>query len=238
MVLYCVLNAFRARCNKGANLILAKLKASLFYDGFIRYIIEGNLKLTYENISFLALGASVATSEEKQSTMPRIAFVVIIAFWLIFSLAFPLKYRERLQDKEMIAKYGAMYDSIKTNSMWPATYTFVFCLRRFLLVLTSIFLANPDRPWVMLYALLALFTVNFAYLTNAKANEEKVMNWTEYINEICLIGLLYTMLFFDRTNQLDADVVWDAGTGTIALLAFCFFINFAYLLMNSIRKMI
>lgn len=66
---------------------------------------------------------------------------------------------------------------------------------------------------------------------------ERVMNWLEYINELSLIGLLYTMIFFDRTNQLDAKVVWEAGTGTIVVLSFCFFVNFAYLMTSSVRKM-
>ena len=35
MVLYFVLNTFRARCSKGANVILVKLNAKLFYNSFI-----------------------------------------------------------------------------------------------------------------------------------------------------------------------------------------------------------
>ena len=60
------------------------------------------------------------------------------------------------------------------------------------------------------------------------------MNWLEYLNELSLIGILYTMLFFVRTNRLEALVVWDAGIGTIAILISCFVINLAYIAFSSV----
>mmetsp|Transcript_2855 Transcript_2855/g.3895 ORF Transcript_2855/g.3895 Transcript_2855/m.3895 type:complete len:96 (+) Transcript_2855:1830-2117(+) len=90
----------------------------------------------------------------------------------------------------------------------------------------------------LIYAYLLIFTVNFAYLTTAKANKERLMNWLEYLNELGLVGLLYAMLFFVKTNQLDAMVVWDSGTGTMTLLGFMFFVNFLYMMVNSLTKLI
>ena len=90
----------------------------------------------------------------------------------------------------------------------------------------------------MLYVYLLVFTFNFAYLTNAMSNTDSVMNWLEYLNELSLIGMLYTMLFFVRTNQLESIIVWDAGVGTIAILALCFLSNLSYVVFSSISKSI
>ena len=134
-----------------------------------------------------------------------------------------------------MARFGALYESIKTDRALPAIYTSVFCLRRFTMILAVIYL--KESPFIMVYTLLGIYTANFCYLVHAKANEEKVMNWLEYLSELSLIGLLYMMLFFIRTNGLDALVVWDAGIAAIAILGSCFLVNICYLIVSGLIKM-
>mmetsp|Transcript_26034 Transcript_26034/g.34836 ORF Transcript_26034/g.34836 Transcript_26034/m.34836 type:complete len:105 (+) Transcript_26034:569-883(+) len=93
-------------------------------------------------------------------------------------------------------------------------------------------------PLTMIYSYLLINSFYFAYLTNAQANTEPVMNYLEYLNELSLIGLLYAMLFFVKTNRLDSLIVWDAGIGAITVLSVCFFINLSYLVISSTRKSI
>ena len=160
---------------------------------------------------------------------------MVITLWLIFSMTFLLCRHKRLEEEEIKEKYGAMYESIKIGRVLPAIYTPVFCFRRFAMVVTLIYL--KQYPFCLIYTYLAIYTINFIYLVHAKANEERIMNWLEYMSELSLIGLLYMMLFFVKTNQLDALVVWNAGIAAIVLLGTCFLINFLYLVVTSLRKM-
>lgn len=89
----------------------------------------------------------------------------------------------------------------------------------------------------MIYTYMLIFSANFCYLCEAMANHEQILNKLEIVNELGLIVLLYCMLFFIQTNQLDALVVWDAGAGTIGVLGAMFVLNFGYMFTTSLRKM-
>jgi len=241
LILYCILKtiATQIKCCGG---ITAFMKKALFYDGIIRFMIEGNLSISLANLAvlgslYVSLGfdASSATDEEEVSLYVSLGFTGLVVFWLLFSMIYPLVFRQKLQDEDVMERFGAMYEGIKTNRALPAVYTSVFCLRRFVLVIAFVIL--KDRPFTMIYTYLAIYTVNFVYLVYAAANEERIMNWLEYMSELSVIGLLYMMLFFIRTNQLDALIVWDAGVGAIAILGMCFFVNILYLITSSCIKM-
>ena len=237
VLIFCVIKTLRHRVKDACERQYHALRKALFWDSFIRYIIEGNLDLCYENIFFVHLYSSFDTQDEAINTGTRIAFVVVLGFWLIWSTCFITRNRKNLKQEELEEKFGSMYEGIKTKKLESALYTPVFCLRRMLVVLALLFLKERDE-FAMIYAFLIICSANFVYLTMAQANTEVILNRLEILNELGLIGVLYTMLFFIRTNTLDALVVWDAGVGTIAVLGFVFLLNFGYMFSNSVRKLI
>ena len=81
LILYCILNTFAARVKKFCRGFIEKLKAMLFYDSFIRYLIEGNLQLCLDNIFFVYLYVSFETEEEASQSYSRIGFFVVVIFW-------------------------------------------------------------------------------------------------------------------------------------------------------------
>ena len=198
-------------------------------------MIESNLDLCYENIFFVYMYTSFETQDESINTASRLFFVVVIGVFIIWSACFITCNREALEQEEVQSKFGSMYEDIKTDKLTSALYTTVFCIRRLLLVLALLFLKEKGET-VIIYAFLLICSCNFAYLTRAMANNEQVLNKLELVNELGLMGVLYTMLFFIKTNQLSALVVWDAGVGTIGVLGFMFLINFGYMFTTSLRK--
>ena len=238
VIVFYIMKAYRARVRKNAcEKQYHALRESLFWDSFIRYIIEGNLDLCYENILFVHLYASFDTTEDGLNTGIRIFFVTVLGLWLIWSTCFITLKRKNLKIEEYESKFGSMYEGIKTEKLDSALYMTMFCLRRMLLVLALLFFKEFDE-FVLIYAFLLVCSANFVYLTMAMANTEEILNKLEIFNELGLIAVLYTMLFFVKTNRLDALVVWDAGIGTIAVLGFVFLLNFGYMFSNSIRKLI
>ena len=236
LVFFCILQAFRRRIANCCSLVYRKLEATLFYNSLIRYMIEGNLKLTFTHIFILAEESSFDTDEEKAKRSTSMGFTIIIIIWIIFALIFPIVKRHRLEDNSYKKRYGSMYEDIKTKTPLPVLYTGLFCMRRFFLVIALLYL--KESPQTMIYCYLMLNSLYFIYLVHAESNMEPVMNILEYINELSLIALLYAMLFYVKTNQLDALVVWDAGVAAIAILCTAFLINLGYLVVSSVLKSI
>jgi len=125
---------------------------------------------------------------------------------------------------------------MRTTSALPVLYTAVFSLRRFLMILTVLLL--KERPVILIYVLLVVFSFNFVYLYYARSHTEPILNTLECFNELCLIGLLYIMIFFIKRHHLDPVLVWNAGLAALALLSLMFFFNFVYLIVSSIGKML
>ena len=238
VIVFYILKTYRARVRKYAcEKLYHALRKTLFWDSFIRYIIEGNLDLCYQNILFVHLYTSFDNQIDAINTGIRIFFVTVLGLWLIWSTCLLTLKRKNLKIEEYESKFGSMYEGIKTEKLVSALYITVFCLRRMLLVLALLFLKEFDE-FVMIYAFLFICSANFVYLTMAMANTVEILNKLEIFNELGLIAVLYTMMFFIRTNRLDALVVWDAGLGTIAVLGFVFLLNFGYMFSNSVRKLI
>ena len=128
-----------------------------------------------------------------------------------------------------------MYDGIRVKNSIACLYTTVFCLRRLLIVLALMFLTGRN-PYVLIYTFLIIMSLNYLYLVEANAHTNVFMNRLELLSELSLIGVLYTALFFIKTNQLDAQVVWNSGLGTISVLAFSFMINFGFMMVSNLKK--
>ena len=72
------------------------LSRFLFYDAFIRYMIESNLDLVYNNIFFVHLYMSFETNWEAQNSYIRIAMLAIIGLWMIVTTIFLVVKKDKL----------------------------------------------------------------------------------------------------------------------------------------------
>lgn len=77
------------------------LKKALFCDSFIRYAIESNLDLCYENIFFIYMYTSFDTLDEGINTLSRLFFVISIGFFIIWSACFIICNRGILEEVEV-----------------------------------------------------------------------------------------------------------------------------------------
>ena len=103
VVLYFCMEGFRDRCCACCKIRIRELKEVLFFDTFIRYLIEGNLKLTFENFMFLAASASLGELPDRTTrTVVRVLIVIVMIVWIIFSMVFPVVKRDKLQDEDML----------------------------------------------------------------------------------------------------------------------------------------
>ena len=85
-------------CKKVRNI----LKAKLFYNAWIRYMIESNLKMTHNCIFFLYVSGSFLHTEDKINTISRIFLLIIIVFWPMFTTTWLLYNRKKSKNKDKI----------------------------------------------------------------------------------------------------------------------------------------
>ena len=120
-------------------------------------MIEGNLEMAYQNILFFAPWV-VVTYEAKDETLniyTRIGFICLMSSFVIFAIVFPLwKGNKQLQDEKVKAKYGGLYDGMKTENPLSALYTAFFCMRRLALVIALFYL--KEQPFTLIYTLLII----------------------------------------------------------------------------------
>ena len=121
-------------CKKVRNI----LKAKLFYNAWIRYMIESNLKMTHNCIFFLYVSGSFLHTEDKINTITRIFLLIIIVLWPIFTTIWLLCNREKIDEKGFKWKFISMYQGVKTNHVSSLLYTTLFCTRRLTLVCSLI----------------------------------------------------------------------------------------------------
>lgn len=74
-------------------------------------------------------------------------------FFPVSVLCFLLKSRSRLPDRKVKARYGTLYQGIKTDNKSTAMYTAVFILRRLFFVCLVVFFEEKKffRPMVFLW---------------------------------------------------------------------------------------
>ena len=81
---------------RAAEIILGK---KLFYNAWIRYLIESNLKITHNAIFVMHLKASFESKSKTIATSFNILLLAIIVLWPFFLTIFLLVNRDRLEDK-------------------------------------------------------------------------------------------------------------------------------------------
>lgn len=143
----------------------AYFRKKLFFNSWIRLMIQSNLKITHNSIFFLALTGSFETTQDKFNTALMMALLGIFVVWPIFLTVFLLYNRGELRKKEFKKKFESMYLGIKTDvyrgekvSISKARcflFNVVFCIRRLSIVLCFYFLRDRHDDSV-LYGILAI----------------------------------------------------------------------------------
>ena len=127
-----------------------------------------------------------------------------------------------------------MYQGLKITDFAYQFYLSVFCIRRLFLVF-ALLLFYEKRFWLII-AYNGLQTLYYAYMVHFWPHEAPLDNWLEFFNEICLILLQYSMIFYIG-NTVDPLDQWKIGYCSMTVIAVIFFVNFAILVYLTIYKL-
>ncbi len=136
---------------KCCNVVRRILKQKLFYNVWIRYMIESNLKMTHNCVFYLYISGNFETGTDTFATSLRVVILCILVIWPFFATIFLCCKSKHLKEKSFKQKFIAMYLGNKTDEHLPLTYTSVFCLRRMLLVCSLLALQNRQYALVLTF---------------------------------------------------------------------------------------
>ena len=239
LIFYFVLKLLSMRFQCVRNLVKS-LKKKLFYSVWIRYLIESNLKMTHNCIFYLYISGGFMGIEETASSVIRIVLLTIIVIWPFFMTAFLYIKRKRLDERGFKQKIIAMYSGIDTKKFLALMYTSIFCIRRLLLVCTLLGLQlvlQTQGIWLIL-TYNGLQSLYFLYMTSVRPHEEKIHTKLEQFNELCVITMQYSMIYFLSGNGLDPKIQWDIGIAVMSLVGFVFLVNMIVLFYLAICRTI
>ena len=111
------------------------LNRKLYYNTLLRFALEIDLKLTHQAVSIIWF---IGLSALQVSVLHGI-FLILMIMLPIGVVSFLTRNRKKLDERKMVARYGTLYQGIKTDSWWTAIYNGVFLLRRLFMVCLVVF---------------------------------------------------------------------------------------------------
>ena len=95
LLFYFMLKIASTRC-KCCRSLIAWLKKKMFYNVWIRYIIESNLKMTHSCIFFLYISGQFDSVSAVLNSVIRIVIITIYAIWPFFVAGFLWYHKSKL----------------------------------------------------------------------------------------------------------------------------------------------
>ena len=213
----------------------------LFYNGFLRYLIVSNLKLTITAWAFFIYQYSDGVQIKAAGFF--VGIIALLIYPVLF-MYFLLKNQDSLEEPKTRQKYSSVYDGIYTESKQALLYNTVFCLRRFYIVLVNtVFNVScpftdfeQSRYFYKIILFLLIQSVYLLYVESARPHTLELFNRLEVFNESALMLLAYIMIAF--SGIVEGQV---AGNDLAELLAFAVTVsiligNFSVLFNRTIWK--
>ena len=140
-----------------------------------------------------------------------------------------------------------MYQGIRTDGYLKMSlgnrticflYSVFFVLRRATIVIALVMMFKTKQEQ-LLYILLAVQTVYIVYIFENMPHVQRKFNILELINEVVTTLIIYTLMGFLKSSQLNTNQQWKLGYITIVLISVVFLLNFVsmiYILVTSIKR--
>lgn len=119
-----------------------KMKQSIFYNSFIRFVLQSALKM---EIGFALTLTTLHWKNKKDKSQiifsGLMMFLLVVVIPVVFAVVL-FRRRKELWRPSVKAEIGSMYLGLNTNKVLALAYTIVFMVRRTLFVLIMFFLSN------------------------------------------------------------------------------------------------
>ena len=217
-----------ARCCKKAQ---KRLEQLIYFKLLITVV--------FESYAIVALSCFVGHQIlEYSSTGLTIQSVSCITFTVFILLMPMLMFRHvahnfaKLQDYNMVKQVGTLYDELDIRKGVKIFYQPIFfLLRRLILVITIVHLANVLVGQIILIWVQSMISV--AILSYIRAFQNKQRHRMEIFNEIILVLTLYTIMCFSDWLG-DVELKMKIGYMACAFVGFHFLLNLVLIIKTTV----
>lgn len=98
-------------------------------------------------------------------------------------------------------RYESLYLNVRTDSNAIYLHTAIFCLKRMLIAISSVFFPKTAVLAVAVYTYGALGTLGFIY--SYKPMQSPAMNKVEMLNELYMLATAYFMIAFSEMVEIE-----------------------------------
>ena len=171
------------------------IQEKIFYNLFIRYILQSNLKVQIGACTTLML--IVHWSGAKEIVQGSIAITILILTTLI-PICFGIILYKNFKILNLLSvnkRFGSMYSgAYLDDSVYPLTYSIVYLVRRILFVLLTFSLRN--YPGIQVQVFIFSSVLYIIYLNFSRIYNEHFTMYLENLNEVFFLMILYHLLLF------------------------------------------
>lgn len=172
---------------------MTKLHQAVFYSTTLRTLLEGYIELALcATINLFHLQYTLSGDRASAILAVGVAFFTYLT--PLGLLLFIIQMRKRLHSKEVEARYGSLYEGLKTKRVAYLLCTFIFVSRRLLLIMVAIMLQDHPTFQVMIYILAS--ELSLMYIVYFKPYDSLATNYNEIFNEACVLLFSYQLFIF------------------------------------------
>ena len=206
------------------------LNRKIYYNTLIRFALELDLKLTHQAISVVFFVGMTSL----QISVIHGVFVLLIVAFPVAVICFLTRKTQKLSERKMTAKYGTLYQGIKTESKSTAIFSGAFLLRRLFIVCIVVFL--NDYAFFKPMAFLWMEVFYLIWVGWTKPHQDSWYNFLDRLNEVGLIFIGY--ILFLQTAFMDDQVLrYHLGWAAIWICVVLYFFNFISMVVVFFREL-
>ena len=219
--------------------LLTYIQKKLFYNTFLRYVLQSTLKLQISAFTVIFYHQIASQEHVKDPSNVQVAISWTIVGFLNFCpflfLLILCVNKKNLDKKEVIDKIGTLYNGLRATTTSVTTYSFVFLLRRSVFVTITFYLFL--HPNLQLHGMILMTLMYITYLGYANFFQTRWAKTLEITNEwfFCQIQYCFVML----NNLVDDALVREIlGYVIIGMTGFLLLINLLVIIVLSVKALI
>ena len=163
-------------CHRNAD----KLKKKLFWNSFLRYVLQSYLKTSLATLGAVALISFKSNGVSANDIVTILLVIVLGSMPIIFSCVVE-RNKVALPRRTMKAKIGSLYLGIRTTSWYQRAYSTVFLLRRMWYAVLTVWMAK--QPNLLIHTFLFSNLLYLSYTGWASPHNTKLARRVEFFNE-------------------------------------------------------
>ena len=191
------------------------IRQRIFWNAFIRYALQSELKLLISACSVVMLEASKDLPDIMNMVFPIMMLFFLLLCPLLF-LRVMMKYRKELGKPSVKDRIGTLYLGLRPERDYVVSYSMVFILRRIIFVIITFALFN--YPGIQIQVFIYTSLLYIIYISHVYFHDPMWSRDLEMVNESIFLLVCYHIVIFvnllwdlEKREYVGKSLVWTTG---------------------------